>query len=172
MIDLAIIFVIAVSGALAYWRGFTREVLALASLLGAAAAARETAVFIEPALSEWITNPRLAKLTSYAIIFTFVLIIATISSIIISRNINRSLLGPIDRLFGAAFGFIRGALVVLACYVAAGWLAPVQEWPDTLRTAKLRPFLDQGVAVVSGLVPPDYQHYFEPNGALGSPNRR
>jgi membrane protein required for colicin V production len=62
-------------------------------------------------------------------------------------------LGWLDRMAGAGFGFVRGALVAIAFVAVLLAFAPTPT-PNWMAGSRLLPYAVQGSAVVSNLAPP------------------
>jgi membrane protein required for colicin V production len=127
-LDAALVAVVAISGLVAMYRGFTREVLSIVSWAAAAAAAFYV-VFYQPAWSEGlarqISDPPqqihniIAKISIGAGVFLVVLIIVHLITSHISDSVLDSRVGAIDRILGLAFGVIRGFILVVIPYMFA-----------------------------------------------------
>jgi membrane protein required for colicin V production len=62
-------------------------------------------------LGHWIENPDQARIAAFIIIFMLVIIIAFVIASLLSRLLSALHLGWIDRLGGAALGFLIGGLI-------------------------------------------------------------
>jgi membrane protein required for colicin V production len=127
-IDWLIVGIIALSTIISLIRGFTREVLSLATwIISVWLAIRYTPAF-DVWIGDRITSPELRMATAFLAIFLAVLIFGTIVSFLISKIINGTGLSGTDRLLGSIFGVARGALIVVLMIVAGG-LTPVIDSP-------------------------------------------
>src|SRR5262245_42049960 len=127
VLDLVVIGILLLSAAVAFWRGFVREVLTIGSLLGAAAATYFLGPNLTPMTRGWIIDPEapepqrlfglipyemLAPLIAFAIVFVAVLVALTLVTHLVSKGVHSVGLGPVDRSLGVAFGLLRGVIVV------------------------------------------------------------
>ena len=126
-LDYIIFGVIALSGLLALMRGFVREMLSLATLIGAYFVAAKFYPLVEPMVRPHIKNHAEATMAAAAILFVVALIAFMIVSFIIASFVRGKALTSIDRSLGFLFGLVRGVLVVLIIYVAAVALF----WPNS-----------------------------------------
>jgi membrane protein required for colicin V production len=129
---IVIVMVLAVLGGLI--QGFFRSVCSLAGLLlGLALAAwnygRLAALILPLAHSQ-----RVASAIGFLLIALFVMALAGITGIILSKIFRKMGLGCLDRLAGAAFGFLQGALLVMLVILVAVAFFPKAHW---LAEAKL-----------------------------------
>ena len=113
--DIAVLAVLAVSGLLALVRGFVREVLSIASWVGAAAAA----LFLYPELAPHLEGlfgviepGPVANIAAGGVIFLVSLIVFSLLAGLIADRVQDSALGPIDRTLGLVFGLVRGAALL------------------------------------------------------------
>jgi membrane protein required for colicin V production len=137
--DFAVIAVILISAILAMVRGFVREVLSIASWLIAAVAAYYLYEPLRGLIQPYIESEQLATIVSVAVIFIVVLVIATYVTVKIADVVIDSRVGSIDRIFGFAFGAVRGALLVVVAYALFVWL--VEDQPAWIADAESRPLL-------------------------------
>jgi membrane protein required for colicin V production len=151
-LDLGLIAVILISAFLAMLRGFTREVLAIASWGAAAAAAFYLHPMVLPYVKPYITKDVLALAAAAAAVFLVTLIAVSLMTIKISDVIMDSKVGALDRSLGFAFGAVRGLILCVIAFVFFNWLVPVQTQPDWVKSARMRPLLqatgDQLMAVL------------------------
>lgn len=77
-----------------------------------------------PWLSGWIRPPALAEVLSFLLIALATMVVAGILGRILRWSLRSIGLGWLDRLVGAAFGLIKGAVIVLIMVVALAAFAP------------------------------------------------
>jgi membrane protein required for colicin V production len=151
-LDLGLLVIVFISALLAMLRGFTREVLAIASW-GAAAVA---AIYLHPLLLPYV-KPHVAKDVlalgiSAAIIFFVTLLVASLITARISDAILDSKVGPLDRSLGFLFGAVRGLLLCVIAFLFFSWLVPEKTQPEWIKSARMKPLLqatgDQLMAVL------------------------
>lgn len=127
-LDFALLGIVAISGLVAMYRGFTREVLSILSWAAAAATAFYF-VFHQRGLSEDLarqfSNPVqqvhliIAQVAIGAAVFLVVLIIVHLITAHISDSVLDSRVGAIDRILGFGFGMLRGFILVVIPYMFA-----------------------------------------------------
>ncbi|VTM24818.1 Pur regulon 18 kDa protein [Stutzerimonas stutzeri] len=113
MIDYIIIGIIAFSIIVSLLRGFVREVLSLASWVVAFIVASQfyssLAAYLTQIDSLYIRNG-----TAIGILFVLTLIVGAIVNFVIAQLVDKTGLTGTDRVLGAAFGLLRGVLIVAA----------------------------------------------------------
>ena len=129
-VDLAMLGVLLLSLALGLWRGFVLEVLALIGWVVAYFAAQWLAPVWAPHLPLGEPSSNLNYAASFALAFVVVLIGWGLASRVLRMRVNATPLRGADRVLGAAFGLLRGVLLlmVLATGVALTPAATSPEW--------------------------------------------
>ena len=143
-----------VSAMLAMVRGFSREVLSIASWAAAAAAAFFFYPILVPYLTPYISNDKVAMAASAAIVFFIALIVVTVITMKIADFIIDSRVGALDRTLGFLSGAARGILVVAVGLLFFNWLAGDNQ-PGWVTEAKSKPLLDTIGEKIQGILPDD-----------------
>ena len=130
--DFAILVVVGLSCFLGLWRGLIREVLSLATWVGAVVAVwlyNERLATLMPA---FIEQPLLRYFTAFLVLFLGVLIIGNLLAKLLSDMLELAGLTVIDRILGGGFGAIRGAIIVcVVLYLAGPLLAETEFWVES-----------------------------------------
>src|SRR5208283_5088433 len=132
-LDLAVLAIVLVSALLALMRGFTREVLAILSWVGAAAAAYYFYPAALPHVRHYVPKENLATPVAIADVFLAALIVISIITVKVSDLILDSKIGALDRTLGFIFGAARGLLLAIVAFVFYSWLAPDANQPEWVR---------------------------------------
>lgn len=119
-IDWVIVGVTALSVLVGIWRGLVREVVSLAGWVAAFILAAWLGTDVAGLLpASWSELTRLVA--GHGLVFIGVLMLSALVGWLVGRLVRAIGLGGLDRLLGAGFGFLRGALVV-ALFVIVGSL--------------------------------------------------
>ena len=132
-LDLGLIAVILVSALLAMLRGFTREVLAIASWIAAAAAALYLYPYLLPYVKPHLSKEPWASIVSATAIFITSLIVVSIVTVNLSDAILDSKVGALDRSLGFLFGAARGFILCVVAFVFFSILSPADKQPAWVR---------------------------------------
>lgn len=143
-----------VSAMLAMVRGFSREVLSIASWAASAAAAYFFYKPVLPYVQPYIENEKIAMAAAAAIVFVIALIVVTVITMKIADFIIDSRIGALDRTLGFLYGAARGILVVAVGLLFFNWLAGDRA-PTWIADAKSRPLLESVGAKLESLLPED-----------------
>jgi membrane protein required for colicin V production len=154
-LDLGLIVVVLISAFLAMLRGFTREVLAIASWGAAAVAAIYLYPFALVYVTPHIVNKNIALGVAAAAVFFVTLILVSLITIKLSDAILDSKVGALDRSLGFLFGAVRGLLLCVIAFVFFNWLVPVQTQPLWVKSARMKPLLQATGDQLMAILPDD-----------------
>ena len=143
--DYAVLGIIGISILLSVMRGFLREIMALLAWVVAFWLASVFTDQLAPLLPAAIPSPELRYLAAFVLIFLGVLLIMTVIAIAVSQLLKAIGVGPLDRAFGALFGFARGILIVLVLVLLSGLTnLPKQPlWKNAMLSSPLEALLMQ-----------------------------
>lgn len=153
-VDWIVVAIIVLSAGLAWMRGFMRELLSIGGWIAAGVVTFFGVPAAEPIASQYIPDPLFAKIAAGIVIFVVTLIICSIIGHFISKRVQGSLLGPVDRTLGLLFGIVRGALVVciLALPLDYMWPPPTLP-PPAIANAMSLPMASKGANFLRSLIP-------------------
>ncbi len=155
MLDGILIGVTLFSAVLAMVRGFSREVLSVASWVVAALAAYFFYDDLVPYISEYTPNATIAMVASAGIIFLVALIIVSVLTMRIADFVIDSRIGALDRTLGFLFGAARGILLVAVAMLFFNWLVSGPQQPAWVADAKSKPLLDSIGTQLVNILPED-----------------
>jgi membrane protein required for colicin V production len=157
LLDFILLGVVLLSALLAMVRGFTREVLSIASW---AAAAFATLYFL-PMVRDWaraqvdIEPKILVDAMAGGAIFIGTLILVSLLTMRLSDAILDSRIGPFDRALGFLYGGARGFLLAVIAFLFFSWLVPVAQQPQWAAQAASRPLLQSSGESLRAMLPED-----------------
>ncbi len=140
--DIIVLIIIGLSALFALTRGFVTELL---SLLAWVAAWVVTRMFLSPFrdfVRTQFDNNLVADVFAFAGLFFGTLIAVRFIANSAGSRVKDSAVGIVDRMLGAAFGAIRGLLIVSALYALVGLVTTREKMPDFVMNAKTKPLLD------------------------------
>jgi len=154
-VDYAALGVVALSVLVSLFRGAVREVMALASWVGAFLIARYFAPIFSYLLPAALSHPWLRLGVAFAALMLISLVLFALLTLALTRAVRRTKLVPWDRTLGVLFGLAR-ALVILVALVLAAGLTPLPHdpaWrhslfipPLVLLAKKARTYLPEALA--------------------------
>jgi membrane protein required for colicin V production len=129
--------ILLVSGAIGFFRGFIRESISLLAWLVGLWLAWHFAYVVNPWLGGALTEPGVREWTGRAIVLLVVLLIGALTGSIVSHFMRRATgIAAVDRTLGAAFGLMRGA-VIIGLLVLAGRAVELDREPWWGRTKSM-----------------------------------
>lgn len=152
--DYAVFAVLGFSFLIGVLRGLMRELISLAGWV----AAFVLATVFSGEVARWMPEslgPLLAGLLAFLAVFIGVLLVAFFIGLILSMLLRAAGLGVADRMLGAAFGFVRGVVIVLVAVMLAGltplpreapWRQAMLSGPFETAVLALKSYLPDGLA--------------------------
>ncbi|NKB21873.1 MAG: hypothetical protein GKS01_15380 [Alphaproteobacteria bacterium] len=160
IVDISVIGIIVLSGLMAFSMGFVRVVLALLGWVGAIFSTLYLFRYAQPVAREWISIEILADGAAGLAVFLGSLIIFTMISHAIGRQIRASGLSALDRSIGLVFGLGLGVVLVSMGYIGLVWAMDLPKetakQPQWIQEAKSRPLLKWGAGQLQRLAPKDW----------------
>ena len=157
-VDVGVAVLVLISAILATARGFTREILSLATWAGSAAIAAYMYFYHQDIAAAYIKEPIVAIGVTVIGTFLVALVILHLLTMWIGDMVVDSRVGPLDRTLGFVFGAARGVLICIVAAVFANFLFP--KLPDMVAEAKsYPPLLSAGDWIIT-LLPDDIEKQF------------
>jgi membrane protein required for colicin V production len=153
--DVGVGVLVLISAILATARGFTREILSLATWAGSAAIAAYAYFFHKEIARGYIDEPIVADIVTIGGTFLVALIILHLITMRIADFVVDSRIGPLDRTLGFVFGVARGVLIGVVAVVFVTWLMP--NLPSWASEAKSLPILQRLGDDLIAVLPPDME---------------
>ncbi len=101
------------------WRtGFVRELVSFAATVLAIPIAGVFYKQMTPKVNPIVDNPDLARMISFAAILLGVIIAGQVAGHLLKRTVAMLNLGAVDRLSGAAFGFLKAVIICQVVLIA------------------------------------------------------
>lgn len=154
VLDMVAVAVLILSAILAFFRGFVHEVLSIAAWIGAGLAALYGLPLARPKAHELIPIPVAADAAAAIVIFLVALLILSLITRALSKQVQGSGLNSLDRSLGFLFGLLRGAVILSLAYVVMSWAIPdAKARPDWINNARSTPLMASGGDLLRSLVP-------------------
>jgi membrane protein required for colicin V production len=137
-IDIAIVVIVLLSGALGIYWGVIRQVLAIAGTLAGVVAAGRYGPQAAESLLSFLTDGALAQALGFVLVFAAVSGAASLAASLLHRFVGLLFLGWLDHLLGGLLGVAQGGLVCAALLLAAA-AYPHAAWAQALSASRLAP---------------------------------
>lgn len=149
-LDWLLVLILAFSVIRAFMRGFVREAFALVGLIVGFLLACWYFRPVAEQLRGLINERPIAEMLGFLTVLFGVVIFATLLGKLLSRTASAVGLGFFDRIFGALFGLMRGALLGLALLLIVTAFLPTAPW---VQTSSLAPYFLRADHAVSFVMP-------------------
>lgn len=160
-----------ISAAIAFFRGFIKEVLTILGLGGAGLASYLLGGQLVPFALDFLgpvetdDGPRkifgfvpvdlMADIIGYGGVFVLVFIVLAVITHMISESAEGVGLGPLDRSLGIVFGLARGLLLVALLYLPFSLIVDEDEFPEWITEARSMVVVEMTANWVRGFVSDD-----------------
>ena len=160
VVDVVVIFVIFLSALFSLIRGFVKEAISLATWIIAIWIAATFAAKLSAALPDNIESEAVRQAVGFGVLFVLSLMIGALVNMLVSQLVKKTGLSGADRIFGVAFGVLRGALIVLVFVVIAGMTPlPEAEW---WQSSVLLQWFEDAAMVIQEYIPDDVNLSYQP----------
>jgi membrane protein required for colicin V production len=153
--DMAVLFVLGVSGILALLRGFVRESLSIVVWIVSGLIAYAAFPELRQLVGGYIPNGWISDAITLIVVFVAPLICLKIVAMVIAEAVPSGLLGSFDRLLGAGYGLARGALIVSLAYLGLNLVNEPEHHPIWIKEAQFLPHVRDGAELLASWVPED-----------------
>ena len=156
-VDWVFLAVLTFSMLLGAWRGLVYEVL---SVLGWAVSFY-AAQYFAPVVAGWLplqsSSETLRYAAAFVLVFTAAVFIAGLLAFLLKKLIESIGLRPVDRTMGAAFGLVRGVILLLAAAVVVDMTALEKSvwWQES----KGAPVLNATLKGLKPMLPEQFAKY-------------
>ena len=169
-LDILIIVIIGISMVISVFRGLIKESISLATWVAAFWIAISFAGGLASILPDSLESTRFSigdvKIAAsnlrvgiaFMLLVIAVLILGAVINFVLSHLLVRGSLTSTDRLLGAGFGILRGAIIIVVFVIAAGLTSLPQS--KTWRAAYLMPPFEQAALWSIGFLPDDIAKHF------------
>ncbi len=173
IIDISVLVILLISAGIAFMRGFIREILTIAGVVGGLAAAYFGGPLLKPVTRGWfgveegIVPERLfgilpydvlADGLSYGLIFIVVVGILSFISHSLAEWAKKIGLGAIDRSFGFLFGLIRGILLLGLLYLPIHLFVDAEAKENWFEGTKSHFYLESVASAMASYLPDDAEN--------------
>jgi membrane protein required for colicin V production len=151
--DVAVLLVVGLSVLVAWLRGAIREMLTIATWIGAGVVAYYGFPYARELARRTMETEWLADAIALCVVFVVPLIGFKVAAAVLTDHIPGGHVETLDRIVGAAFGVARGALVVCLAYLGLTILVAPEDHPDWIKNAIVLPYVEDGAALLNRLIP-------------------
>ena len=152
-IDLIIVAVVAWTTFAAFRAGLVREIIPLLAVILGAILASTFYDDLAADIDFLVDHEPTRKFIAFVAIFGGIVIIGQIASTLLRTTAMLLMLGPLDHIGGAVFGFLKGVLFVEILIFAATSFPVSDGVTDALNDSALAPFFIEQLPLMKALMP-------------------
>ena len=153
VVDVVVIFVIFLSALFSLIRGFVKEAISLATWIIAIWLAATFAPKLAAALPSGIESEAVRQAVGFGVLFILTLMVGAIVNLLVSQVVKKTGLSGADRIFGVAFGVLRGALIIIV-FVVIGGMTPLPD-AEWWQSSTLLQWFESAAIVIQEYIPED-----------------
>ena len=153
VVDVVVIFVIFLSALFSLIRGFVKEAISLATWIIAIWLAATFAPKLAAVLPASLESEAVRQAVGFGVLFILTLIVGGIVNMLISQVVKKTGLSGADRVFGVAFGVLRGALIIIV-FVVIGGMTPLPD-AEWWQSSVLLQWFESAAIVIQEYIPED-----------------
>jgi membrane protein required for colicin V production len=155
-LDIIFLAVIAIMTAYGIWRGMISQVLSIAGIIVGYMLASQH--YVEFAGQLKFTDPNLAKIVSFILIFFACVLASTILAWLLNKIFRLPGLGVINSFLGGVVGFMKAFLLV--AIVSLLLITMVSSDNPVLSKSMTLPYVLKAIRVAEGWIPKDLKENF------------
>jgi membrane protein required for colicin V production len=158
--DLLLLVILAASVLTSFRKGFSREVISLASVIVALLCGVWFYGTAGALFAPYVSSPGVAHLAGFFVVFLGVMLLGALVSGIVGRFLKVTGLSFFDHILGAGFGLVRGVLIAVALITGVMAFSPAGNPPAAVLHSRLAPYAVDGAKVVASVAPHELKEGF------------
>lgn len=166
VLDLVIVAVISWFTFSAFSRGLIREVVTAVAIFGGAVLAGQFYDDLSGNLEFLTDDDTLRNFLSFLAIFIGIIVLGQVAATLLRRFAALLLLGPFDHFGGAAFGFLKGVLIVEVMLIVVTAYPLTRGLEQAVDQSALAPVFLDGVPVMLRLLPDEFAEAVDELGSV------
>ena len=152
-LDAVLLVLLAWSVVTAFRKGFTREVIGVISVIVGILAGAWFYGSLAAILLPYVSSRAAANFGGFLAVFCGILLLGAFVSFLVRKFLRLTGLSFFDRLLGAAFGLLRGALIGVALVTGIMAFSPANQPPPAVVNSRVAPYMVDGARVVATVAP-------------------
>lgn len=154
-LDIVVIVVVVISAFIGLRTGIVRTIATFVGIGLGVYLAGQYYKGLAPALSSFITNESLARIAAFIVILLVVFLLSWFAGLVLKKILGFVLLGWLDSLLGALFGFVTGAALCGAFIIALGAFGG-ESFGKVVKDSVVAPIFLDKLPVLMGLLPKEF----------------
>jgi len=159
-LDILLIVILAASVITSFRKGFSREVIALVSVVLALLLGSWFYGTAGAFLLPYLSSRSMAMFAGFFLVFLGVILLGSLVSYAVGRFLRVTGLSFFDHVLGAAFGLARGLLIAVALVMGIMAFSPGEQAPQGIVHSRMAPYVVDVAHVVSSIAPYELKEGF------------
>jgi membrane protein required for colicin V production len=155
---LALIFI--ASGVAGFHRGFSRQIIALISVVAALLLGLWFYGIVGMYLMPYASTRTIADAGGFAVVFCGVLLFGTLVSFVVGRFLHATGLTIVDQFLGAGFGLLRGLVFAIAIVMGVMAFSRGDKPPEAIVNSRMAPYVVDAARMFAAMAPHDLKEGF------------
>lgn len=158
LLDLGILVLLGLITLRGYYRGLFQELAVLVGLAGGVVVASHTYLRLADLVQPWIKDPLYGRLLAFGVVLLAFYWLTRVVAHLLQRLLYHLYLDFFDRLLGAFFALIKGALLLGFAMMLLSVVLPRDS--RLFKESRTVPYLTHFSHQTLGLLPPDFKKRF------------
>ncbi len=154
--DIGVLMTVLISGFLAFFRGFIKEILSIAAWITAFFAGLYGYHLFVPYIEQLIPDPGITPWISGILLGLITVIFLSLISHYAAKALKLEGLGAVDRSLGFIYGIARGIIVISICFLMLQWGISDSDYPNWLKNAKSLPLIQTSASLILRVLPTNF----------------
>ena len=159
-LDVVLLVILAASIMTSFRKGFTREVIGLASVVVALVLGIELYGSAGSLLASYVSSPAAANFAGFFLVFIGVLLAGAVVSYVLGKFLRVTGLSIVDHALGAGFGAVRGLLIAVALIMGIMAFSPGNRAPESVVASRTAPYVVDAARAVAAVAPHELKEGF------------
>jgi membrane protein required for colicin V production len=159
-LDVVVLAILAVSVAMSFRKGLSREVIGLASVVLAILLGIWFYGTAGSLLAPYLSSHALANFAGFLLVFCGVMLVGHLVSYIVGKFLRVTGLSIFDHLLGAVFGVLRGLLISVALIMAIMAFSQGDKPPSSVVQSRTAPYVVDAARGFAALAPRELKEGF------------
>lgn len=159
-LDVVLALILAASVVTSFRKGFSRELIGLTSVVIGLFAGSWFYGLAGSLLAPYLNSKTAANFAGFFLVFFAVVLLGSIVSLLVGRFLKFTGLSFFDRLLGAAFGLLRGALIGVAIVMGMMAFSPSDRPAKAVVESHIAPYLVDVARIAAAAAPHELKEGF------------
>ena len=159
-LDFVLALILIASGVAGFRRGFSRQIIALVSVVAALLLGLWFYGVVGIYLMPYASTRTIADAGGFAVVFCGVLLLGSLVSFVVGRFLAVTGLSIVDQFLGAGFGLLRGLVFAIAIVMGVMAFSRGDKPPEAIVHSRMAPYVVDAARMFAAMAPHDLKEGF------------